>query len=106
MSAKNYDKYQRFRSKTIGFRVSPEENKQINMLVAVSGMTKQEYIVSKLMDNSIIVHGNCRLHRIVSDKFRELLNELKRMEKSQQIGEEVVENMNLLLRIISSVYNE
>ena len=43
MSAKNVDKYNRFRSITVGFRVSPEENEAINAAVALSGLCKQEY---------------------------------------------------------------
>ena len=30
MSAKNVDKYNRFRSITVAFRVSPEEQKELN----------------------------------------------------------------------------
>ena len=40
MSAKNNDNHNRFRSQTIAFRVSPEEDKQINIAVSLSGMTK------------------------------------------------------------------
>ena len=34
MSAKNLDKHNRWRNKTIAFRVSPEENEQIERYVA------------------------------------------------------------------------
>lgn len=44
MSAKNNDNHNRYRSQTIAFRVSPEEDKQINIAVSLSGMTKQDYI--------------------------------------------------------------
>ena len=47
MSAKNCDTHNRFRDKTIAFRVSSEEDKQINTVVELSGMTKQDYITSK-----------------------------------------------------------
>ena len=38
MSAKNRDEHNRFRNITVGFRVSPEENEQINTAVALSGL--------------------------------------------------------------------
>ena len=44
MSAKNLDNHNRWRSKTIAFRVSPEENEQIEIAVRLSGLTKQDYI--------------------------------------------------------------
>ena len=37
MSAKNCDSHNRWRNKTIGFRVSPEEDKEIEMVVRLSG---------------------------------------------------------------------
>ena len=40
----------RWRNRTVGFRVSEEEAKMIDRMVALSGLTKQEYIVSKLME--------------------------------------------------------
>lgn len=43
MSAKNVDRHNRFRSITVGFRVSPKENEQLNRAVALSGLPKQEY---------------------------------------------------------------
>ena len=38
MSAKNRDEHNRWRNITVGFRVSPEENEQINAAVALSGL--------------------------------------------------------------------
>ena len=66
MSAKNCDKHNRFRSITIGFRVSPEENEMINELVALSGMDKQAYIVERLQNESMSLTMNSRIYlRIV-----------------------------------------
>ena len=38
MSAKNVDRHNRFRSITVGFRVSPEEQDELNRAVALSGL--------------------------------------------------------------------
>ena len=53
MSAKNIDRHNRFRSITVGFRVSPEENEQLNLAVALSGLPKQEYCYQKCMNRDI-----------------------------------------------------
>ncbi len=50
---KALDRQGRWRSKTVAFRVSPEENNQLEMKVRLSGMTKQDYIVSRLTDREI-----------------------------------------------------
>ena len=42
MSVKNLDRHNRWRNKAVSFRVSPQEDEQIEMAVKLAGMTKQE----------------------------------------------------------------
>ena len=58
MSLKNRDNKNRWRSKTIGFRVSPEEDEQINRYVKLSGLTKQDYITRRLTCKEVVIQGN------------------------------------------------
>ena len=44
MSLKNRDENNRWRNKTVSFRVSPEEDAQIERYVQLSGLTKQDYM--------------------------------------------------------------
>ena len=48
MSLKNRDNHNRWRNKTVAFRVSPEEDAQIETFVKLSGLTKQDYITRRL----------------------------------------------------------
>ncbi len=41
MSLKNRDNKNRWRNKTVAFRVSPEEDEQIEAAVRLSGLTKR-----------------------------------------------------------------
>ena len=45
---------------TVGFRVTAEQSQRINDLVALSGMTKQDYIVKRLECEEIIAKRNAR----------------------------------------------
>ena len=49
MSAKNLDNCNRWRNKTVAFRVSPEESERIDKAVRISGLTKQDYITRRLL---------------------------------------------------------
>lgn len=49
MSAKNLDNKKRWRSLSVGFRVSPEEWEQINKYVALCGLQKQEYLINRVL---------------------------------------------------------
>lgn len=50
MSLKNKDEHNRWRNKTVAFRVSPEEWEQIERYVQLSGLTKQDYITRRLIN--------------------------------------------------------
>ena len=68
----------RWRNKTVAFRVSEEEAKQIDECVRLSGLTKQDYIVRRLMCRNIVVQGNPRVYKALKNQMTELYEELKR----------------------------
>ena len=96
MSAKNLDSKGRFRARTIGFRVSPEEDKLINSAVALSGMTKQDYIVKRLLCRDVVVQGNPRVYKAMKNQLAEVLAELKRIENGANIDTELLETIRLI----------
>lgn len=104
MSKRNQDNHNRFRSKTIAFRVSPAEDKQINIAVSLTGMTKQDFITSKLLDRTIYVQANCKVHRAVYDRLSELLDELRRIKESSEIDDELMDNIILVTNIVNGLY--
>ena len=104
MSAKNNDNHNRFRSQTIAFRVSPEEDKQINIAVSLSGMTKQDYITYKLLDRTINVKASCKVHRAVYDRLTEVLEQLKRLNDGREIDNGLMDNISLITRLVDGLY--
>ncbi|MBO6302852.1 MAG: hypothetical protein J6N15_10485 [Ruminiclostridium sp.] len=79
MSVKRKDDKNRWRNKTIAFRVSPEENDLINTQVALSGLSKQDYILKRLLCKDIVVQPNPRVYKALKDKLDEVLTELRRI---------------------------
>lgn len=100
MSAKNCDKHNRWRSITIGFRVSPEEAYALDMRVLTSGLTKQDYCTKKVLDEEIVVRPNIRVQKFVCQYLSELTAELKRLEQIEQTND-VLDNIKYLLELIS-----
>lgn len=96
MSAKNLDKYNRFRSITVGFRVSPEEFEELNRAVALSGLPKQEYCYRKCMNRDIVVQGNPRVYKQLKINLEMVLSELKRIENGANIDPELLETIRLI----------
>ena len=96
MSAKNLDKHNRFRSVTVGFRVSPEEQEEINRAVYLSGLSKQEYCYRKCMNRDIIVQGNPRVYKALKTNMEQIYTELKRITDEKEISPEMLETLNLI----------
>lgn len=103
MFKKNVDKHNRFRNITVGFRVSPEENEQINTAVALSGLPKQEYCYRRCLNRDIVVQGNPRVYKALKDHMETILNELKRIEAGQSVDEDLLENINLITVILGGM---
>ena len=96
MSAKNLDRHNRWRNKTVAFRVSPEEDAQIETAVRLSGLTKQDYITRRLLCREIVVQGNPRVYRALRNELNSVLEELKRIEAGQSIDGELLETIRLI----------
>ena len=103
MSAKNMDSKNRFRSKTISFRKSPEEDKQLETAVKLTGLTKQDYIIRRLLCKDIVVQGNPRVYKALRNQFAEVLNELKRIGTGQKPDDELLDNINLISDIMNGM---
>lgn len=69
----------RKRSKTVAFRVTPEVDEQINLIVAASGMKKQEYIESKLLDMEVTIVPSTYTYAALRDEMREVCKQLNRV---------------------------
>ena len=103
MSAKNLDKHNRFRSITVGFRVSPEEHEHINVAVALSGLSKQEYCYRRCLGRDIVVQGNPKVYKALKDQLAAVLDELKRIDAGAEVDDELLENINLITRTLQGL---
>ena len=90
------DNQGRWRSKTVAFRVSPEENNQIEMKVRLSGLTKQDYIVSRLTDREIRVAGNPRVYKALKNQMADLYEELQRLTSAQKVTPDMLETLQMI----------
>ena len=69
MSKKNYDNHNRWRNKTVAFRVSAEEDLQLETLVKLTGLTKQDYIIRRLLERDVVVQGNPKVYKALRDQL-------------------------------------
>ena len=103
MSLKNRDEHNRWRNKTVAFRVSPEEDKQIEIYVRLSGLTKQDYITRRLTHKDIVVQGNPRVYKALRDQLVAVLDELWRIEVGSSVDDELMDTIQMIASIMDGM---
>lgn len=103
---KNLDCKGRWRNKTVAFRVSEEEGKLLDNCVALSGLTKQDYIVRRLQCRDVVVQGNPRVYKALRNQMVEIYEELKRLEKCSTENEELLYTIQLIAEIMNGLKEE
>lgn len=106
MSAKNLDNHNRWRNKTVAFRVSPEEDQQIEKYVQLSGLTKQDYITRRLSCRDVVVQGNPRVYKALRNQLVDVLAELQRIEAGNRIDDELLDLIEMIAAIIGDMKEE
>ena len=106
MSLKNRDKHNRWRNKTVAFRVSPEEDTQIEIFVKLSGLTKQDYITRRLTYKDVVVQGNPRVYKALRDQLAAVLDELRRIEAGDSVNDELLDVIEMIAVIMDGMKEE
>ena len=88
MSLKNRDNKNRWRNKTVAFRVSPEEDEQIEAAVRLSGLTKQ---------------GNPKVYKALRDQLAAVLDELRRAEDGAGVDDELLDTIQMIAAIMGGM---
>ena len=106
MSLKNRDNHNRWRNKTVAFRVSPEEDLQIETFVKLSGLTKQDYITRRLICKDVMVQGNPRVYKALRDQLAAVLDELRRIETGGSVSDELLDVIEMIAAIMDGMKEE
>ncbi len=101
MSKKNLDAQGRLRSKTVAFRVSPEEAMRLDALVAMSGLTKQDYIIARLLDQGVTVVPSSRVQKGMEEGMQMIYAELLRLGQGETVQPEVVDLLQMLVTLFA-----
>ena len=103
---KNLDYKGRWRNNTVGFRVSEEEAKLIDTQVALSGLTKQDYIIRRLQCRDVVVQGNPRVYKALRNQMADIYEELKRLERCSEANDELLYTIQMIAEIMNGLKGE
>lgn len=96
MSVRVLDQQGRWRNKTVAFRVSPEEDEQIEAAVRLSGLTKQDYIIKRLQEKDVVVVGNPRVYKALKNELARVLDELQRIDRGEGVSRDLLDTIELI----------
>ncbi|MEZ3515045.1 MAG: mobilization protein [Lachnospiraceae bacterium] len=103
---KSLDYKGRWRNHTVAFRVSDEEAKLLNDLVALSGLTKQDYITRRLLCRDVVVQGNPRVYKALKNQMAAIYEELKRMESISPDNDELLYTLQVIAITLDGLNRE
>ena len=103
MSRKNRDEHNRWRNKTVAFRVSPEEDEQIEIAVKLTGLTKQDYITRRLLCRDVVVQGNPRVFKALRNQLAAVLEQLQRIEAGKGVDDDLLDTIQMIAAIMDGM---
>ena len=106
MSEKSLDKRGRWRSRTVSFRMSPDEYTQLETFARLSGLTKQDYIISRLLNREVVVQGNPRVYKALRNELAVVLAELRRIESGQSVDSYLLTLIDQIANILNEMKGE
>ena len=107
MSKKVKDDKNRWRSKTIAFRASPEEAEELDKRWKLCGFqTKQDYLITCMLKPYVVARGNQMMITNFRKELRGILSELERINEVSEIDEELFTPIRTMLEILESFKNE
>ena len=98
---KNLDRKGRWRNVIVSFRMSPQERDDLDIRVKLSGITKQDYIIRRLLERDVIVQPSSRLFKALRNQMTEILTELKRIENGANVDDELI----AVIKTVAETYN-
>ena len=78
----------------------------IDEMVSMSGMKKQDYLTSNMLQKDIKVTPNVRMFKGLKETLISMTDELLRIEGGNNIDEELMEMISTALSIISQMGKE
>lgn len=102
MSEKVLDVKGRWRNKIVAFRMSQEESILLDELVSLSGMSKQEYLINRVLQKDLIVKPSPYLLKCLSKHLQQFIDLLEK-QGLKEIDSDEKEIMSYMLNVIANL---
>ena len=106
MTAKTMDNHNRWRNKTVAFRMSLEEANQLDAFVQMSGLPKQDYLIQRALQREVVVVGNPRVYKGLRIQMEAIHNDLEQISAERFIDDELLDRVEQITTIMRSMLEE
>lgn len=106
MTKRNEDYQGRFRNCTKGFRISPEEKEIINRKIALSGLTKQDYLSQCVLNHDVTIQGNPYVYQSLKKEINHFIGVLKENKTVDDIETDELIILEYVLKIVIAMKNK
>jgi K+-sensing histidine kinase KdpD len=104
MSKKVKDDKNRWRNKIVAFRMSPEENEELDRRYRLLGYrTKQDYIIEAVLKGKVTAMGNMQMIYQFRRSLEEILSELQRLKTCEEMSEDLMTPIRTMLEIMEAI---
>ena len=86
--------------------MSPEESEQLNRFVRLSGLSKQDYLIRRVLHQEVTVIGSSRVYKALRDQMASALTELTRIEAGHEIDDELLDVIRMMTVILGGMKKE
>ena len=97
------DEQGRWRNKVVAFRMSKEEDELLEKYVKLSGLTKQEYIITRLLQREVVVQGNTRVHRALRNQMLDIYQELQEVQEGVELRADMLQQLLQIVTILEGM---
>ena len=100
------DRPGRWRNTIVAFRVSPEDDEQLESDGRRSGLTTQDYIIRRLQEKEIVVVGNTRVYKALKNELAKVLEQLERIEAGNGVSRDLLDTIELITNTMQGMKDE
>ena len=83
--------------------MSNEEVKLLDNLVSLSGLTKQDYFIKRLLCKDIVVVGNTRIYKALKNHMEQIYIELKSLSNGNEIDDVTLSTIQFISQILKDI---
>ena len=76
------------------------------VVVKLTGLTKQDYIIRRLLERDVVVQGNPRVYKALRDQLAAVLDELRRIESGQGVNDELLDTIQMIATIMNGMQED